>query len=323
MSRIGLPEWINIGNLSAGIAIGIIGATIGLRALRVQEEIAAKSGAFDKPAMQVLLAGMLNSNREYKIVVGSTFEPSSLTAVTLPLSVGSIGQRSVEDLYVQFRYHQGLKLMVDEAYVTSQSNLLGSGSRKTGRVDPFEYSTFHFDKMHPGVRINVGEPIIIKETRFDDEITTETRDRKNLRVKYAVEYSHQIGVSVTAQDLESQDYALSVSGVKASDMDHLIELTVKSVERGCVNLSRFSLFDWLVGTEKTIETDDLILLYPHRSLVAKSEGISLFNAEIQSSADVALLTYPAKEGNFAILQRPNGKDVLIPLSCRGKKDIPK
>jgi hypothetical protein len=300
----------------------MIGATIGLRALRVQEEIAEKSGAFEKPAMQVLFAGMLNANREYNVAVGSPFEPSSLTSIALPFSVESVGQRSVEDLYVQFRYHQGLKLMVDEAFVTSQSNLLGSGSRKTDRVDPFEYSTFHFDKMHPGVRINIGEPIIIRETRFVDEITAETRDKKQMNMKYAVEYSYQIGVSVTAQDLKSQDYMLSVSGIKASNLDNLIGLAVKSIERNCVNPAHSSLSDWIFGTNETRETSDLILLYPHRSLIAKSEGISFFNAEIRSGADVALLTYP-KEGNFAILQRPGGKEVVLSLSCRDEKYISK
>lgn len=314
--QIGLPEWLNIGNLATGIVIGLVGAVIGLRALRSQEEIAAKSGAFDKPALQVSLAGMLNLSGKYNIAVGSIFEPNSLTSFTLPLSVRSVGQRSIEDLYVQFKYSQFQKLMVDESFVTTTSNLLGSGSRKTDRVDPFEYSTFHFDKIHPGVQVEVGEPIILRETRIIDEFTSQTLDKKSLTVKLAVDYSYQIGVSVAAQDLKSKDYMLSVSGIRASSMDDLVRASVKSIEKNCVGSAPISFFDRITGAHRTIETNDLILLYPHRSLVSKSEGIAFFGAKVQVSDDVALLTYPAKDGSFAILRRPDGKTVVLPLRCR-------
>ena len=94
-----LNRWAGLLGLVIGIAALVAGVALGVWSVRKSEEIARRSGGFDKPKLVLSLGDWrLVPNTSETLSVGAAFEPSSVTLLQIPLQITNEGPRTAHDV---------------------------------------------------------------------------------------------------------------------------------------------------------------------------------------------------------------------------------
>jgi len=297
-----------------GAVFGILATLVAVWAIRSNESIAVRSGAFERGILDVSFMGMPITAHGFDVAVGSPFEANTLTMFNLPVSVRNSGQRSIDDVYIVFRYWKEHNLALPADVGTLEGGL-GNATRTVSHSGPFEDVTYKVDKLNPGVHMNVNDPIPLHETSMTTDVQTRTKDDVPISVALKVDYAFTVGVSVTATDQPALSYPISIRGIEATDLDELTRKVLESLRQRCTPPQPSSIWQRIFGPTRVIEMQDWILVFPKREKLGGTPEGTVYTAAVDQS-QVRLLSY-AKEGGIVIVRDLDGKSRVEQLNCTG------
>jgi hypothetical protein len=171
-------------------------------------DIALKSGLFDKPKAEVYFANKkLLPHSETRIVYGANFEDQVPIIASLPLQIVNEGNKTLRNSSITIRYPQN-KMMLSEAELP----LKGAGildeniqKRTTSELPQFKFASWFIKDLNPKILFGIGESFRLNETT---QIRTFLDYKTNQWMREEIEYTLSLLVTVSAEDIEAQDYML-------------------------------------------------------------------------------------------------------------------
>ena len=211
-----------IGTIFAGLSVWLT-----LVELRQAEDIASRSGAFDKPALGVSLGACAFDERApTHVVFGASFDKDTVYAVSIPLVVRNESARTIERASLTFRYPSVGRFAVPSELLTVESaGDISSLSldRTTSTLGTYDYVSFSLTNLDPGKTVGLRELVHLAESRVEGSFKA-----SGSTWRYSVDLAFEATLTVGGVDMPTVDYQLKVSGVAATSMG---ELKAKLAER--------------------------------------------------------------------------------------------
>lgn len=217
----------NLRTSIASLIVAIIAIIISIYAICSQEDIAEKSGAFDKSDLKLSFGEYhLSEDMDYDINYGISFSNNTANFVSLPLMVSNEGRKSAENLEVFYKYPYESHILVDSMYLNIES--LKSGlSRKTNNYPPFGQTTLYTDAINPNISIRIGDVINLQdETKMLIDYPTKTKDSIDVNIKAEAIYSIITQVAITAKDNIAKSYRFNLGTYNTIDYKNLAKTII-------------------------------------------------------------------------------------------------
>ena len=204
------------------IVLPILALIIAVWQIKSSERIASDSGILDKPISELSFGGFyLKPLVNYQIFYGFDYT-DKFVFHTLPFVIHSIGEKSMNETYLMFRYNINSNLCTDTFFSLESSFDTTTFNRYYSRVEPFEFSNYKFHSINPGLNYGIGELIYLNETIFNNEVLATTRDSVDLLFEYSLLYGKQFETTLTSEDMKAKNYQFGISGISVSKMEDLI-----------------------------------------------------------------------------------------------------
>lgn len=220
-------------NLGLGIFnfLGLIASiSIAVWAIKSSENIAEKSGAFDKGELKVTLGGYwLENNSNYEVYYGIDFKDSTMIHLSsLPIGIHNQGKKTLESVNVLFKYpHEG-RLAIQDNIFELQSIFTDSIERKFLTVKPFDEVCYKLNNINPNFSILVDDPFRLKEETIENMIIpVTTKDNKKINVSTSFSYAYKILLGVTGKDIESQKFNISLHYRNETNLNKLLKRIIE------------------------------------------------------------------------------------------------
>ena len=313
--RLTFSEGLNLLNLAVGVIIGIVTALLTIWGIKSNETIAQRSGALDKGEIQLTLAGSNFSKIENKISVGSSFGSGEVEMVQLPFQVQNLGKKSVDDIYVVFRYPQLFHMMVDASLV-DVTTPLDNFTRKTKTIAPYNTVVYYIKSLNPGVTMILNEPVLLRETRISGVVNAKTKDNVKLKIPYSMEYGLKFDVSLTAKDVQPFVSQFSISAIKATTIDDLINKVIANIEHNIKPHPEPGFWQTLL-TSRNINLDRAqFLMIPAVQQIGSHKEMKLLTGKV-TPEEIVLIDY-TDDAEYAFIERPNKDPELKTLTSQKK-----
>jgi hypothetical protein len=187
-----------------------------------KESIAQRSGAFDKPKPSLYFNDeKLLPQTETRIIYGSLYRDQSPIIAKLPLQIVNEGTKTLKNVSVTIRYpeHPNMLLSETELLLTGAGILDGNDpKRTTSKMHPFRFASWFIKDINPKIMFGIGESFRLTETK---QINTFLDYNTNQWLQTSVEYSLLLLVTISAEDIEAQDYLLLIKSIKSATIDDL------------------------------------------------------------------------------------------------------
>ena len=161
---------IDIFNLCLGIVnfLGlIVSVIIAFLAIKSNEEIAEKSGAFDKGKLEMLFGGnTLEENSINSVYFGINLDQSEIISTSLPIKLNNIGQKSLENVNAIFKYSSFYEIAIKDYDYNHLKPFSDSVVRKYIKKNPYENIAYSFISLNPNQSINIDEFFLYKKDVF-------------------------------------------------------------------------------------------------------------------------------------------------------------
>jgi len=146
--------------------------------------------------------------------------------------------------------------------------------RTTSQSYPFQYASWHTSGVHPNVVLGIAEPFRLIETKP----IVKTFREGGQWYRFDAEYSLSILITVTAEDIQAQDYPLLLHSIKCSSISDLEQKYQDKVkqrskhlrERESISFTRFALLYFGQAQKKDI------LIYLSKDNRANQKVISYY-----------------------------------------------
>ncbi len=265
--------------------------------IKSNEKLTLESGILNKPKSELSFGGYsLNTLTDYDILYGFNYN-NGLVFHSLPFGLHNTGQKSMDKTYLIFRYNEFNNLCSDTSFKLTSSIDNEEFKRTYSFVEPFEYSTYKFSSINPGIGLGIGELIYLNETSIKSLVDVTTKDSVDMTVEYSVLYAKQFSVTLTSKDMQSNNYQFSISGISVNNMSELI-FYYKEYLLNKINNSTIS------------EIESCFLVYPEilesHLINVESDSTSLITTVVKKSENVLYAYYEHKASRLLILDQ-NGK----------------
>jgi hypothetical protein len=213
---------ISIVNITLLIVNIILFVIFQFRTISQKESIAQRSGVFDKPKPSLYFNNQkLLPQSETRIIYGSLFEDQSSIIAKLPLQIVNEGTKTLKNVSITIRYPQQPDMLLSE----KELSLTGAGildnndpKRTTSEMHPFRFASWSKIDINPKIMFGIGESFRLIETK---QVNTFRDNNTNQWMQASVEYSILLLVTISAEDIEAQDYMLLVKSIKSANIDDL------------------------------------------------------------------------------------------------------
>src|SRR5690606_30186483 len=221
-------------NLVLGITsiIGVfISIFISIWGVKTSENIAEKSGAFDKGKLQLSFGGYFitpDNDINFDVYYGVDFSDTTiLHFATLPFSIHNMGKKTIENANMIIKYPHIANIAVMDTLIKFNAIATEAIERKFGTVEPYDQVIFKFNSLNPNYSIEAGELICLqKETIFKDIIPVETKDSQTINLSTSVKYSYPTMVALTAKDIMTEQYNFVLNYRWETDLNKLIQTII-------------------------------------------------------------------------------------------------
>lgn len=199
------------------IVIATVSAVGTLYSVHVSHQIALESGSLDKAIPHVLLQSFqLVPNVPTQVTFGAPFGQNTAVMATLPIIIHNSGAKTMKGLGLTVRLPS--RISIEEGLLHHQYNefvpLTGSATHKHAVYEQFGFDIYTLPDLNPGQTFAIRQPFALFETRRN-------RPEQELTPHVITLFSFDALVSVTAQDLRTEDYPLVLFGVKSESKEQL------------------------------------------------------------------------------------------------------
>lgn len=272
--------------------IAVFSLMVAIWAIRSQQDIAQKSGAFDKPNPCLYLGNhKVLPDSKTRITYGFLFNDSSIIITRLPLIIKNEGEKTLKNVIITIRYPLIANIVVPEDLI--KLKIAGSiieiqPNRKTSQLDPFEYASWNLHNINPNDTISIEEPFRLYLTKNIEGTTLSYKENKWFR--YSIDYSLILNVSISGENVKTQDYTLLLHSMKSSGMEDLMhKYGIKPNERNHRIRDSNSYFDYLMLFFKQTEQEDLLIFPSLDAITINGEKNLYFSKEKRD--DIKIISY--------------------------------
>ncbi|RDZ28760.1 hypothetical protein [Lysobacter silvisoli] len=262
-----------------GFGVAVLSLALAYYAIRVSWKIAEVSGSLDKPGIVVGIGDYpLAAGKRNYVVLGAPLPSSDAPAVgAIPFTFHSSGRKSLDSISISFQYHKLFnRALLEEVTLSSPSGAFGANDlrKSTSQSGDMFFVTYAMPSLNPGVGVEIGEPMLLGETRIQSEIPVTFKDGVKATVSLAAAYSKEFGLAVTSRDTEVLGYPVSVAMQSAASMDELARSPhlIGHVERQQKELrAKLGALSYLMALLTTSPESDVYLIYDPLKRVTSGE----------------------------------------------------
>lgn len=199
---------------------------IGYLSIKANWDVAAVSGALDKPVVSLGLGGIrLKPDIEVTVLFGTRRlgEPQTATIGSVPFTLGNEGSKAVEAASLTFRFPSFLNRKSLQAMTMTA---FGSGAAKDIQQsltsgNAFDYSSYEVKSLDPGMGVTIEEPFYAKETKISSEATLVDAAGRHGTASVTVHYSVKWLLTVSGRNIQPANYPLDVACTRTGSMSEL------------------------------------------------------------------------------------------------------
>lgn len=217
----------------AGIIIGIFSVYYTQRSIKSNEEIAVKSGAFDKPRPSF---GFGNYNitpldiDTINVIYGANCTEKSVNFSFLPLNIVNTGAKNAEDVKLVISYPRISGLALTDSNL-GRINETITNARRTFDTTRSTIEVFYqIQTINPSLELSIDEPFILRKTELNNVIDVPTKNGV-IQYQYSLTYSNIISLGLLSRDFPAIGKKLAVSCIQESNLDSIVCMHMKSCKK--------------------------------------------------------------------------------------------
>jgi len=209
----------------------IVTLFVSIWSINKQEEIAEKSGSFDKGEITVRL-GSYNisaekTGQEIDIYYGIDFTDSSLHLVELPISIYNRGRKTLENVNLLIKYPHVATIALADSFVNFSSPTANKVERKFTTGGKYDQVSFFLNSIDPNSSAIPGELIVAREETKGNFFTKAyTKDSVLLGASINYSYHYIIEMLATAKDSENRSFRFNINYLNNTNKDSIIDKIV-------------------------------------------------------------------------------------------------
>jgi len=259
-------------------AIGIAGLlltcfAIGIAYLGIQasENIAIKSGVYEKPKTRLFLGNeLLSQESNQDITFGFDFPDNSVVFARLPLVLKNDGEKALKNASITIRYPNMVNIAVSNDYISmdTQGPFFKEYGRKFDRIGNFDYISQYMECINPGQSIHIGDIFSLNKTVINDVFDVPGFNEK---LFYEFFFSIELLVTISSEGERQKDFKINLSAFDAKDMNELKDKYKKYLSKLANQLRLDTNFaHYFLGCLKNKE-NSTVLVYPHHTVISVPE----------------------------------------------------
>jgi hypothetical protein len=188
----------------------------------------------------------LPPHSETRIVYGANFENQVPIIASLPLQIVNEGKKTLRNGSITIRYPQNSMMLSEAELPLKGAGILDENipKRTTSELPQFKFASWFIKDLNPKILFGIGESFRLNETT---QIRTFLDYKTNQWMREEIEYTLSLLVTVSAEDIEAQDYILLFKSIKSSDIDDLINKYYLKVNNQSQRVRKsMSFIDYLI-----------------------------------------------------------------------------
>jgi len=217
---------MDIFNIVLGI-LNVILLTITIvyanKAIKSNENIALKSGSYDKGEIVISFGGFfIKPNEVYDVYYGfDTLSDSVLHLTGYPLGIHSKGKKTVENISVHFKYPHLMRMAVGDSLLEFSNNLINL-ERYFQTVEPYDQVLYKINSIDPGASLGVGDIFATTETTRLINVDAKTADDYDVSALVKYDFWCKTEVIITGKDIDALYYKFRLKFQQVSSLEELI-----------------------------------------------------------------------------------------------------
>lgn len=210
---------------SSGVILAII---ISLYSYNQNEEIAEKSGAFDKGKLNVFFGDYaLTPYCNYDLYYGVDIKKNDLNFAKLPIEIINSGNKTIEDVSLYYQYPTRT-ISLSDSLIKMETMFIDEIERKYQRDYKHDNISYNIGKLNPYFFIGSGDIIYINgETKGKYKTLVKTKDNKEIILTTEAYFSYPFSVAITGKDIETTNYTFNLKIRKENNLEELIQQIVE------------------------------------------------------------------------------------------------
>lgn len=231
INKMGKKSKTKITNMEvASVIIAIIAVGISIWSVYKSEDIAKKSGAFDKGELKLSIDNFnILETETYDVYFGINFKQNELNLLEFPISVTNIGNKTVEEIVLTSNYPSVMKVAIDNDLIKITSILGDDIKRKYFSSKLFDQVSLNLKSLNPSVTVNMNDLISAQETFINNQkVSAKTKDGKNINLSISASFDYKIITTLNAKDITSQNFQFNVQNINSINFQEVLKLAVKS-----------------------------------------------------------------------------------------------
>jgi hypothetical protein len=190
--------------------------------IKSNEDIANRSGAFDRPNPVAYMGELKLAADGNQIVYGDGYGDSVLVVTRIPIVIKNEGGKTVNKLKATFSYPVSAKMKFDfgRTLTTFGRNIDEKIRLSRNSYNDFESFSYDLPNLNPGEIFILNEYIALPRTLIKDTISLP--DQPNSRIT-DVYFSVPVKLSITATDIKVNDHVIEVMCLSASNMEEFVD----------------------------------------------------------------------------------------------------
>lgn len=214
----------------ASFIIAVIAVGISIWSVYKSEDVAKKSGAFDKGELKLSFDNFdVLENETYDVYFGINFNINELNLLEFPISVTNIGNKTVEEIVLTNNYPSEMKVAIDNDLIKINSILGDDIKRNYFSSKPFDQVSLNLKSLNPRVSINMNDLISAQETSINNEkMSAKTKDGKNIDLNITASFDYKIITTLNAKDITSQNFQFNVQNINSINFQEVLKTAIKS-----------------------------------------------------------------------------------------------
>jgi hypothetical protein len=213
--------------LSLIIAIGAL--AVSFWAVKKSDEIAKKSGAYDRGELIISFLDFdILEDKTYDVYFGVKFRPNEINFLELPYSASNIGNKTVNEIVLLNNYPNEVKAAIDSDVLEIKSILGDEVKRKSFSSKPFDQVSLSLKSLNPHSTVSLNDLMHVQETSFENQtISGVTKDGHTMHFNVSAGFSYQVITTLSATDIISQNYHLNIQNINSSDSKEILKQVIK------------------------------------------------------------------------------------------------
>ncbi|MBF6986750.1 hypothetical protein [Cupriavidus sp. IK-TO18] len=210
----------------ASLVVAILAIVVSVVAVDATWRVARESGSLDKADFTVGIFGHpLSVTGTTTIFVGSkqVATPSMPVFGAIPFTIQTGDKKTLDELTLTFQYDKRVRSDVLELLQAVHAGAFPATEIKRSYTElgNSSFVSYRFPNLAPTMSAGIEEPLVLHQTKIEEEAPVTTKDGINLKIPFVAWYSYNFSIAASARDVAQRVYLVSVSVEQADSLDDM------------------------------------------------------------------------------------------------------